>query len=106
CSGETTEAAARRIEKHLETLETWRTELGALLLVDPQADPAAWAQHGALLTAIDRLRVELEAALHPSLEPWRPAPLAGRPRQAMRQALTTVARQPARTAVAGRRAAK
>jgi uncharacterized membrane protein YgaE (UPF0421/DUF939 family) len=106
CRGETTEAAARRIETHLETLETWRDQLGALLLVDPQADPAAWVQHGALLTAIDRLRVELETALHPSLVPWRPAPLAARPRQMVRQALTTAARQPARTAVAGRRARK
>jgi hypothetical protein len=58
------------------------------------------------LNAIDRLRVELESALHPSLDPWRPAPLAARPRQVLRQALTTAARQPARTAVAGRRARK
>jgi uncharacterized membrane protein YgaE (UPF0421/DUF939 family) len=104
CTGETTEVAARRVETHLETLEAWRNKLSALLAVDPQADPAAWVQHGALLTAIDRLRVELETALHPSLAPWRPARLAARPRQAMRQALTTAARQPARTAVAGRRA--
>jgi hypothetical protein len=106
CRGETTEAAARRIEQHLEMLETWRNELSARLLVDPQTDPRAWAQHGALLNAIDRLRVELESALHPSLDPWRPAPLAARPRQVLRQALTTAARQPARTAVAGRRARK
>jgi hypothetical protein len=80
--------------------------LSAVLLVDPQADPAAWVQHGALLTAIDRLRVELDTALHPSLTPWRPAPLAARPRQAVRQALTTAARTPGRTTVAGRRASK
>ncbi|SNR58543.1 FUSC family protein [Blastococcus mobilis] len=103
CRGEVTEVAAGRIEKHLEALETWRNKLSALLLVDPQADPAAWVQHGALLTAIDRLRVELDTALHPSLAPWRPAPLAARPRQAVRQALTTATRKPARTAVAGRR---
>jgi uncharacterized membrane protein YccC len=106
CRGETTEVAADRIETHLETLETWRNQLSRVLLVDPQADPAAWVQHGALLTAIDRLRVELETALRPSLIPWRPAPLAARPRQAVRQALTTAARTPARTAVAGRRATK
>jgi hypothetical protein len=106
CRGETTEAAARRIETHLESLGTWRNRLGELLLVDPQADPGAWVQHGALLSAIDRLRVELEATLHPSLDPWRPSPLAARPRKAVRQALTTAARQPARTAVAGRRAGK
>jgi uncharacterized membrane protein YgaE (UPF0421/DUF939 family) len=106
CRGETTEVAARRVETHLETLETWRNQLSALLVVDPQADPAAWVQHGALLTAIDRLRVELDTALHPSLAPWRPARLAARPRQAVRQALTTAARTPARTAVAGRRGRK
>jgi uncharacterized membrane protein YgaE (UPF0421/DUF939 family) len=104
CRGETTDAAARRIETHLETLQHWRNELSTRLLVDPQADPRAWAQHGALLNAIDRLRVELEAALRPSLDPWRPVPLAARPRQAVRQAFTTAARQPGRTAVAGRRA--
>jgi hypothetical protein len=102
--GGTTEVAAGRIATHLETLENWRSQLSAVLLVDPQADPAAWVQHGALLTAIDRLRVELETALRPSLDPWRPAPLAARPRQAVRRALTTAARQPGRTVVAGRRA--
>jgi Aromatic acid exporter family member 1 len=106
CRGETTAVAADRIGTHLETLETWRNQLSRVLLVDPQADPAAWVQHGALLTAIDRLRVELETALRPSLIPWRPPPLAARPRQAVRQALTAAARTPARTAVAGRRAAK
>jgi hypothetical protein len=106
CRGETTETAARRIEKHLEDLETWRNRLGEQLLVDPRVDPGAWVQHGALLTAIDRLRVELEATLNPSLAPWRPTPLAARPRQMVRDALATAARRPARTAVAGRRANK
>ncbi|SFK97282.1 FUSC family protein [Geodermatophilus ruber] len=107
CRGETTEATASRIQTHLETLETWRNRLSALLLVDPQTDPEAWVQHGALLSTIDRLRVELEAALRPALDPWRPAPLAARPRQAVRQALSTAAHRPARPArpaVAGRRA--
>jgi uncharacterized membrane protein YgaE (UPF0421/DUF939 family) len=104
CRGETTDAAVRRIETHLETLQHWRNELSTRLLVDPQADPRAWVQHGALLNAIDRLRVELEATLRPSLAPWRPMPLAAGPRQAVRQALTSAGRQQARTAVAGRRA--
>ena len=39
-----------------------RDRLGALLLVDPHVDPAAWQQHGALLAAVDRLRVEIAAA--------------------------------------------
>jgi uncharacterized membrane protein YgaE (UPF0421/DUF939 family) len=106
CRGETTEVAASRIQTHLETLETWRDRLSTLLLVDPQSDPEAWVLHGALLSSIDRLRVELETALHPSLGPWRPAPLAAGPRRAVRQALTTAARTPVRTAVAGRRAAQ
>jgi uncharacterized membrane protein YccC len=106
CRGGTNEIAAGRIETHLGTLENWRHQLSGVLLIDPRADPAAWAQHGALLTAIDRLRVELETALRPSLAPWRPAPLAARPRQAVRQALTSAVHKPAGARVAGRRAAK
>ena len=49
-----------------------RTELGRLLLVDPNVDAAAWQQHGALLAAVDRMRVEIEAAVRPASEPWQP----------------------------------
>jgi hypothetical protein len=55
-------------------------------VVDPQADAAAWQQHGALLSTVDRLRVEIEAAGLPPEEPWRPPPLAEKPRQAMKRA--------------------
>ncbi len=51
-------------------------------------DPAAWQQHGALLAAIDRLRVEIAAAARPADAPWRPAPLLDRQRQAVRRAFT------------------
>jgi uncharacterized membrane protein YccC len=98
------EAADSRVEAHLEALERRRHQLGERLMVDPQVDPAAWAQHGALLSAIDRLRVEIDAAVHPAVVPWRPPRLAERPRRAVRRALTAAARQPTRTAVAGRRA--
>lgn len=42
-----------------------RDELAALLLVDPRTDPIAWEQHGALLAAVDRLRVEVAATARP-----------------------------------------
>jgi hypothetical protein len=53
--------------------------------VDPLADEAAWQQHGALLAAVDRLRVEVEAAARQPEGPWRPPPLTDRQRQAVRR---------------------
>ena len=81
-------AARERVEEHLETVGRRRDRLSALLLVDPHVDPAAWQQHGALLAAIDRLRVEIAAAARPADAPWRPAPLLDRQRQAVRRAFT------------------
>jgi hypothetical protein len=74
-------------------------------MIDPHTDASAWAQHGALLTAVDRLRVEVDTAIHPSDVPWRPATLAERPREAVRRALATGVLHPSRaTTVSGRRA--
>jgi uncharacterized membrane protein YgaE (UPF0421/DUF939 family) len=56
-------------------LESRRQVLAERLVVDPAADPAAWAQYGALLDAVDRLRVEVQTALTPPETPWRPDPL-------------------------------
>ena len=61
---------------------------GALLYVDPDADPAACQQHGALLATIDRLRVEIDAAIRPPAATWHPVPLGGRPGDAVRRSLT------------------
>jgi hypothetical protein len=58
-AGRTTRA---EIDERLATLHERRDQLGAQLLVDPHVDPAAWQQHGALLAAVDRLRVEIAAA--------------------------------------------
>jgi uncharacterized membrane protein YccC len=58
-AGPTTRA---EIDERLATLHERRDQLGAQLLVDPHVDPAAWQQHGALLAAVDRLRVEIAAA--------------------------------------------
>jgi hypothetical protein len=75
-----------RLATDLATLDTRRNELGERLMVDPRADPGAWAQHGALLSAVDRLRVEMAIAVHPSDVPWRPRRLSDRPRDAVRRA--------------------
>ena len=75
-------------------LDERRTALAGQLLVDPRSEPAAWSQHGALLDAVDRLRVELTTTLRPPAPPGPPAPLAERQRRAVRQALRTARRQP------------
>jgi hypothetical protein len=74
-----------RVAEQLDELYQRREQLGRLLLVDPQADAAAWQQHGALLTAVDRLRVEIEAAVRPATQPWRPPSLTEAPRRAARR---------------------
>lgn len=79
--------ARARVEEHLVELHRRRDVLGRLLLVDPHTDAAAWQQYGALLAAVDRLRVEIEAAVRPPSEPWRPPPLTEVPRQAVRRAI-------------------
>jgi hypothetical protein len=59
----------------LDVLRLRRDELARLLLVDPRIDPAAWQQHGALLSAVDRLGVEIAAAGRPVEPDWQPARL-------------------------------
>ncbi len=77
-------------------MRTHRDTLAALLLVDPKVDAAAWEQHGALLAAVDRLRVEVQAAARPADTGWRPEPVTARQRAAVRKALRGVSRQRAR----------
>jgi hypothetical protein len=64
-----------------------RDRLAGLLLVDPMVDAGAWQQHGALLAAVDRLRVEVAASVQPADAPWQPAPVAVQQRAAVRRAL-------------------
>ena len=82
---EPVEITRARVAEQLDELHRRRELLGRLLLVDPHADAAAWQQHGALLTAVDRLRVEIEAAVRPAAQPWRPPSLTDRPRRAARR---------------------
>ena len=81
------DGAVRRLDER-------RTALADRLLVDPRRAPAAWSQHGALLDAVDRLRVELTTTLRPPESPGPPAPLAERQRRAVRQALRTARGRP------------
>lgn len=81
------DGAVRRLDER-------RTALADLLLVDPRHEPAAWSQHGALLDAVDRLRVELTTALRPPAPSEPPAPVAERQRRAVRQAIRTARGRP------------
>jgi uncharacterized membrane protein YccC len=85
------EPARVRVLEHLVELHHRRDRLGQLLLIDPKADAAAWQQHGALLAAVDRLRVELEAAVHPASEPWIPPVIGEGTRQAVRRVMDAAA---------------
>jgi hypothetical protein len=77
------------VEAQLTELGRRRDRLAALLVVDPHADQGAWQQHGALLAGVDRLRVEVEAAVRPPDEAWRPPRISDRQREAVRRAIDT-----------------
>jgi len=87
------DAARAEVEARLSDLQRHRDRLAGLLLVDPHADQGAWQQHGALLAAVDRLRVEVEAAVRPAGAAWRPPRISDRQRQAVRRALDTRTRR-------------
>ena len=75
--GEAADAARLLVEEHLTALDERRTRLARVLAVDPLVDEAAWSQHGSLLAAVDRLRVEIAAAAREVETPTQPeAPLA------------------------------
>lgn len=69
----------------LVELERRRDHLSSLLLVDPYADAGAWEQHGAMLSAVDRLRVEVAATVRAPTANWRPPPVTERQRRAIRR---------------------
>ncbi len=81
------DAARLRVKTQLADLDDQRHRLTGLLVVDPHADQAAWKQHGALLTSIDRLRVEVAAAAR---EPDQQT----QPERLIRRLVITSARRP------------
>ena len=75
--GEAADTARPLVEGHLAALDERRTRLSRVLAVDPLVDEAAWSQHGSLLAAVDRLRVEIAAAAREVEPPGQPeAPFA------------------------------
>jgi hypothetical protein len=86
--------ARKEVDRRLAELHRRRDRLARLLHEESLADRAAWQQHGALLTDLDRLRVEIEAAVHTPEEAWRSPPVIESQRRALRQMVAT-ARQSA-----------
>ncbi len=75
--GEAADAARLLAEEYLTALDVRRTGVAGVLAVAPLVDEAAWSQHGSLLAAVDRLRVEIAAAAREVETPTQPeAPLA------------------------------
>jgi hypothetical protein len=81
------EAARAEVEAALSELQRRRDELSELLVAEQHHDQGAWQQHGALLAAVDRLRTEVEAAVRPPSEAWRPPRISERQRQAVRRVI-------------------
>jgi uncharacterized membrane protein YgaE (UPF0421/DUF939 family) len=103
-SGTAGASAGTDVGGAVQRLEQGRQRLAERLVVDPRADPAAWAQHGALLDAVDRLRVEVESALTPPDVAWRPDPLVELHDRTLRRALRAArSRRPRRPGLPGRR---
>jgi hypothetical protein len=82
-----TDEARAAVEARVAELHRRRDTLAGLLLVDPHTDQGAWQQHGALLAAVDRLRVEVDAAVRPPTGSWRPPPVSERQRRAVRRVI-------------------
>jgi hypothetical protein len=81
---EAQDAARTEVELRLRELHRRRDRLAELLHEESSADRAAWQQHGALLTALDRMRIEVEAVVRPPEQVWRPPPVIGSQRRALR----------------------
>ncbi len=78
----------RVVDERIAELTERRDRLAELLLVDPREDAGAWEQKGALLAAVDRLRVEIAAAAHPAEAQWHSPVLTDRQRRAVRKIVT------------------
>lgn len=91
---EAQDAARTEVDRRLSKLHRRRDRLAELLLEESSADRAVWQQHGALLTDLDRMRIEVEAAVRPPEQAWRPPPIIESQRRALRQILVA-ARQSA-----------
>lgn len=87
---EAQDAARTEVDRRLSELHRRRDRLAELLHEESRADRAVWQQHGALLTDLDRMRIEVEAAVRPPEQAWRPPPVIEGQRRALRRILTAV----------------
>ena len=92
------DAARSEVDRRLAELHRRRDDLAELLHQESSVDRAVWQQHGALLADLDRMRIEIEAAVRPPGEDWRPPAIIESQRRAVRQF-----RAAARRRAAGRR---
>jgi hypothetical protein len=90
---EAQDAARSEVDRRLTELHRRRDLLAELLLEESSADRAVWQQHGALLTALDRMRIEVEAAVRPPEQVWRPPLVSERQRRALRRMVEAARRQ-------------
>ncbi|MEP6696119.1 MAG: aromatic acid exporter family protein [Pseudonocardiales bacterium] len=84
---ESPEVARSEVDRRLAELHLRRDRLAGLLVAETRHDAAAWQQHASLLTDLDRMRVEVEAAVRPPEHAWRPPPITERQRRAVRRAV-------------------
>jgi len=91
---EAQDAARTEVDRRLSELRRRRDVLAELLHEESSSDRAAWQQHGALLTDLDRMRIEIEAAVRAPEEAWRHPPVIESQRRALRQ-IIAAARQSA-----------
>jgi hypothetical protein len=89
---EAQDAARKEVDRRLAGLHRRRDRLARLLHEESLADRAAWQQHGALLTDLDRLRVEIEAAVRTPEEAWRSPPVIESQRRALRRMVAAARR--------------
>jgi hypothetical protein len=81
--------ARTEVDRRLAELHRRRDRLAELLHDESTADRAAWQQHGALLTDLDRMRIEIEAAVRTPEEAWRSPRVIESRRRALRQVVET-----------------
>ena len=79
------DAARSEVDRRLAELHRRRDHLAELLHQESSVDRAVWQQHGSLLADLDRMRIEIEAAVRPPGVDWRPPPIIEGQRRAVRQ---------------------
>lgn len=93
---EALDAARTEVDRRLGELHRRRDRLAEFLHEESSADRAVWQQHGALLADLDRMRIEIEAAVRAPEQAWQPPSVIESQRRALRQILATARQSAAR----------